>query len=186
MAPVFESTLRTNIETVLGGLLGTIKVEETEQDRLHVAYGLDPDPFPVKSAPLAEGEVWRDPDDRYSGPWTEGDIRHWVRELPEVLDVVAVVSRLCSTPDAWTASAPLGASLFPDEAKPSHRVGVALRRAVKGGHRLGRSSGPFERDKKEFRSRVPSEVARVVLDELQRHPLHAEALAISGQPRTTA
>ncbi|MFE7524642.1 hypothetical protein ACFU7Y_02860 [Kitasatospora sp. NPDC057542] len=166
---------------------------DTEQDSytaidrmVREAFGLAPSPVRVKPVPLAEGEVWRDPDDNFNGPWTEDDVRRWVHELPEVLDVVVVLHRLCSTPGVWTTSTALGASLFPDEPKPGHRVGVAIRRTVKAGHRIDRRSGPFERDTKGFRSRVPSEVARIVLDELQRHPLHAQALANTAQHRTTA
>ncbi|MGW2542594.1 hypothetical protein ACWC5I_17380 [Kitasatospora sp. NPDC001574] len=164
---------------------------DTEQDSygeidrvVREAFGLDK--FRTKPSLLVDSEVWRDPDDSYNGPWTEDDVRNWVRELPEVLDVVVVVRQLCSTPGVWTTSAALGALLFPDEPKGSHRVGVAIRRTVKAGHRLDRRSGPYERDVKGFRSRVPAEVARIVLDELQHHPLHAEALAAAVQHRTSA
>ncbi|MGW2401746.1 hypothetical protein ACWCYY_34855 [Kitasatospora sp. NPDC001664] len=148
------------------------------------AFGLNPDLFGSKARPMADGEIWLDPEHTYDGPWTEQEVRRWVRELPEVPDVVQIVHHLCGVPDRWTDSSAVGAALFPQEKTPGHRVGAAIRRAVLAGRKVDRRSWPFERDRKGGSTRVPSVIAPIVLEELQHHPSYVQALAGAAQQPT--
>ncbi|MFD0279061.1 hypothetical protein ACFVHB_34855 [Kitasatospora sp. NPDC127111] len=161
----------------------TIDTEADAYERacevVNAAYGRPARPHLAAPLPLARGEVWRDQERPGAEPWSEDLLRAWVRALWGLSDPALAVYWLCGRPGVAVRSYALIPVLAPGAGRGADcvkRHRTCINQALRAARSVGRNRMPFARNEGRRTYTAAPQVARIVLDELSKGPLHAEIL----------